>query len=113
MGLLINRHGLIGKRGAHTLGLISGACGIAAGEDDEKLFAAVAAHRVVAAGCALHAAGELAQNGIAGEVAVSVVDHLEVVEIGENDADGTIFAGTPGKLALEDIENRGPVPDAA
>src|ERR1035437_868224 len=109
---VVDRHGLTGEGGAHALGLAGGAGLIAAGKDDQKLLAAVTADGVVRTGDGLHAAGEFAQDGIAGEVAVGVVDGFEVIEVGQDEADGTVFAGAAGELALEDIEDRGAVPDA-
>ena len=110
MRLFINRHGVVGERGAHTLGLISGASGIAPGKNHEELFAAVAPQRIVLrirSACA----GRLAQHGVAGEVAVGVVDALEMVEVHQHHAHGRRSRKAPGQLALKNIEDGGTVPE--
>src|ERR1700722_14864716 len=107
MRLFVDRHGVISQRGPHPLGLISRACRIPPRKNNEKFLAAITSDRVVASSRALHAPGEFPENGVAGKMAVGVVDHLEMIEIREHHPDGPIFARAPGKLALENIEDRG------
>src|SRR5215471_12271567 len=75
----VDEHGLVGQSSAHALGLAGGAEVVASGQDHEELFSSIAPDGVVGAHAVEHAAGELAQNCVAGEVAVRIVDRLEGV----------------------------------
>src|SRR6476660_6235356 len=57
------------------------AVGAAVGEDDQELLPAEAADGIVGADRGAEAAGDLQEGEVAGQVAVGVVDPLEVVDV--------------------------------
>ena len=74
-------NGFAGHGLAEALGLGLGGVGVATRQHDQELLAAIAADGVVGADGRFHAAGGFAQHGVARQMAVRVVDQLEVVEI--------------------------------
>jgi hypothetical protein len=74
------------------------------GDEHEELVAAVAGHEVGRAGGALEPARRLAQQLVAGLVAVGVVHLLEVVQVDVEHGDGMARAAAlgpgPGRDAL-------------
>src|SRR5262249_40504416 len=102
----------LGDPAADALADLEGGGLVAAGQDDQELLATVAADEVVGARRRRHAGGRLHQGGVAGRVAVGVVDELEVVEVGQHDAYGAALAAAAAQLALEDLEDGAVVPGA-
>src|SRR5208282_1126740 len=60
--------------------------------DYQELFATVASHVVVGADAAGNTSRCLPQDGVAGEMAVRVVDVLEAIEVEHNNAEGAALA---------------------
>ena len=83
-----------------------------AGQYHEELLTSIAAYEVVGAHAFEHALGSVAEDGVAGEVTVRVVDSLEVVDVGQDDCEVSVFALGAVEFALEDVEDGGAVPDA-
>ena len=52
------------------------------------------------------------EHRVAREMAVGVVDQFEVIQIGQHHADRTILAAAANQFALENIQNRGAIPNA-
>ena len=97
---------------AHVFGTADGQAAGAADQDDEKLFAAIAAHRIVAANGSVEAFRHLAQNRVARGVPVTVVDLLEVINVAQNDGHAVAaIAGSAGNFALQEIKNHAAVPE--
>ena len=67
------------------------------GEQDDELLAAEPADQVGLADLLAHLGGQRPQHGVAGEVAVGVVDHLEVVDVGEQQRRAARGAAAPGR----------------
>ena len=57
------------------------------GQQDEELLAAEAVHRLEGAHAVAHPAGHLAEHGIPDDVAMAVVDRLEVVDVADDGRD--------------------------
>ena len=66
-----------------------------AGEQHDKLIASPAADQVAGAGVQLQAGGELAEQLVACEVTVPVVDLLEAVQVEHQDAEGLAVGDIP------------------
>ena len=98
--------------GANSFGDADGAGGIGERRKDNEFLAAVAADGIVSAQESGEAHGDAAKNGVAGQVAVRVVDFLEVIHVGENEADGFAGALAAGDLALDLSENFAAIGDA-
>jgi len=79
------------------------------GEYEQELLTAIAAGMVVSADGRADCGGEAAQRLIAGQMAVAVIDALEMIQIKHRDGDGQIFA--PGALHLlhQGLQNGGAV----
>ncbi|SPF46553.1 hypothetical protein SBA4_3550016 [Candidatus Sulfopaludibacter sp. SbA4] len=97
---------------ADALRLEAGSFALAARQQDEKLFAPVASDGVVAADGGFHAARGFAENRIAGEMAVGIVDVFEPVEIDHEQRDGLGFAVGAGQFVLQRLEDGGAVEKA-
>ena len=82
------------------------------GQNDEELFSAVATNEIRGADVLCHAKSCIAQDEISGEVAESVVDLFEVVDIGQDDGELRPFVASVIELALKDIEDCGTIPKA-
>src|SRR5258705_2805800 len=66
------------------------------GHDDDELLAAVARHQIDRPGFAAQQVADLAQHGIAGDVAARIVDRLETVEIGQHHRERQAVAAGSG-----------------
>src|SRR5262249_54871279 len=71
------------------------------GQDDGELLAAVAGEDLVATDARLDDARELLEHEVAREVAVHVVDALEVVDVEEEDREVALVPAAADDLALE------------
>lgn len=58
---------------------------IAGGRSEDKFWASIAAYDVVWPQSIPHTASHLLQNRIAGEMAMGVIDFLEVIEVHQDD----------------------------
>src|SRR3954447_3466781 len=65
-------------------------------EEDEELLAAVAVDGVAAAALAAEGVGDGAQHAVAGLVAVTIVERLEVIDVAEQHAVGVAVADATG-----------------
>src|SRR5207302_11173378 len=80
--------------GPQPLGLLHGGIGGAARQDDQEFLAAVSADPVVIAQLGLEAPSDLTEYSVPGRMPVCVVDQLEVIDVGEHDADkGSVTSG--------------------
>src|SRR5690242_6365957 len=84
-----DRHGVLADSLAQPFGHGAKRFARAARENDEKLFAAVAADGVVSAQDRADSPGGFAQDRVAGGMPVAIVDALEVIEVAQDDAEGT------------------------
>ena len=89
-----------------------GAGRIGLGQEDDELVAAVAGGRVDAPDAGRDDVADAAQDAVAVEVAVPVVDGLELVEVHHQQAEPARGAGAPGDLALEGGEEEAAVEQA-
>jgi hypothetical protein len=78
---------------------------VTTGKHDEELFPAVTANGIVAAGGGFHAVGGFAENHIAGQVAVGIIDVFEAVKIGHQEPDGLVFAGGSSQFDAQHVED--------
>jgi hypothetical protein len=104
--------GLGADGGADALGTVLGLSAVAVGEEDEELLAAVASGDVVGAGGTGDAAADFAQDRVAGEVAVSIVDRLEVIDIEKKDAEAAVAAQGALAFFVKEVDEGGAVPEA-
>ena len=88
----------VGDGAAELFGHRGGAGSLGGGQNDGKLFAAVAAHHIDLAQLANEDRGNGAQNIVAQHVSEIVVDLLEVIEIDHQNADASAIAGGTGDL---------------
>jgi hypothetical protein len=72
---------------ADALGYFPGSFGGAIGEHYEKFVSAESAYVIVLANRARHFSGRAAENIIAGQMAVGIVNFLKMVQIYEEDAE--------------------------
>ncbi len=86
--------------------------GIAPGQHNQKLLAAVAADGIIAAHGGLHAPDRFVQHGVSSHVAVGVVDHLEVIQVGQDYADEAMLALSAVEFFFQDFQDRVTVPGA-
>ena len=91
---------------AQLLGAGRGRIGVRLGHDDHEFLAAVATHEVDRPDVRAQDVGDFAQDGVAGHVAVGVVDPLEVVEVDQDDRARPLVAGRALELVLEPGEQR-------
>lgn len=109
------RCGLDGGRrdlGAYAFGDVEGVCGMASGQYDHELFAAVAPDDVVLADGALEALGEGDEDLVAGLMTVGVVDGFEVVEVGQDAAYGLSGPSRAVQFDVEGVEDGLVIEDA-
>ena len=114
--VILQRHGADeeGARldgGADAVGDDLGAGAADVGQEDEELFAAVAGQDVARAQAAAHDLDEAHEHGVAAEVAVLVVDALEVVEVEQQRRQGRFGAARARDLLVADVEERAAVVD--
>ena len=69
------------------------------GDDHEEFLAAVAAHHVGLAGRLVQEPGDLLQGLVPAEVALLVVDVLEVIDVEQGHEKPTLVAAHQGQLA--------------
>lgn len=81
-------------------------------QDEHELFAAVATEHVARPDRVGDEAGDLAQDCVAGVVAVGVVDLLETVDVDECDAQWLVMTGRPLDLGGKRRQQRLPVRNA-
>jgi hypothetical protein len=98
--------------GAGALGVRARVLEVGAGEQDEELLAAVPPHPVDLAGRVAEDVGDLPQHGVAGLVAVRVVDALEVVDVGHDDGERLVEARGVLERLGEPLLDVPPVVDA-
>ena len=82
------------------------------GQNKQKLLAAVAAHPVVGAHCALKDCADLLEHVVAGQVAVGVVDVLEVIQIRQNNAQRHAVAARAVHLLVQPFNHDAVIPQA-
>ncbi len=82
-----------------------------AGGEDDEFFAAVAADDVFGAADFLESVRDAAEDFVAEEMAVGVVDVFEVVDIGEDAAEGPGRAGDGGEFGGEAVVEVGAGPE--
>ena len=87
--LAVDRKDLaLGERDSQPLGHLGGALAVGSGQDHRELLAAPARRHVDLTDGVEQEVGEVAQDDVAGGMAEAVVDRLEVVHVGEDQADG-------------------------
>src|SRR5258708_6674534 len=74
-------------------------------EHDEEFLTAVASHKIVRTHGMEQAAGDFTQNLIPDQMAVPIIDILEMVEIAENECSANILALRTSKLATQKIHD--------
>src|SRR5689334_15823355 len=88
---------------ANALGERRGPGQISLRQNDGELLAAIAREDLVAANAALHHPRQLLQDEVAGQVAVDVVDFLEMVEVEHEKAELSRVTARTEDLALEGL----------
>ena len=83
--------------------------GLAARDQHQELVAAPAEHVVRLADVAQQERGDFAQHAVAGLVAERVVDHLEAIDVDEDDRQRRLVAAMPLQLAADDFVEEPPV----
>ena len=83
----IDGEGGIADRGAESLGEVGHCRVVQSGRERDELLAAPAHQLVLIAESRAQARGHDAQDGVADEVALGVVDLLEVVDVGDDHPD--------------------------
>ena len=83
---------------AQALGAREGAGRIAAGQHEQELLATPAHGGLAGHDAVAHDAGDGAQHGVAGGVAVVIVDRLEVVDVGHDDRERLARGGGGARL---------------
>jgi hypothetical protein len=71
------------------------------------------ADEVVGANVLSHPLSGVAENQVSGEMAEGVVDFLEVIDVGQDDGKRGALTASPVQLALENVEDRGTVPQVS
>ena len=104
--------GALGEAGADLVEDGGGLDGGGAAHDDDELLAAVAADQVGAAEAVAERAGDVAEDGVADQVAVVVVDLLEVVDVEERDGDRLAGRGGGDQRGAQLLERVAAVEDA-
>lgn len=97
-------------RAAHTLGNGTPAVGAAVGQDHGKLLAAIAHDRVHRPHTVAQAGSDGLQYLVAGQMAMGIVDVLEVVDVEQQQQDG--FTGSGHHLDCA-FQRRDEVPSVA
>ena len=82
------------------------------GQHQQELFASVAANAVISAQVGLQPARNLAQSFVAKQMAQRIIHFFEVIDVGENYAQGLLFAAGPFQFALQHAENFGMIQQA-
>src|SRR5216684_2665581 len=90
--------GELGEPLADPLGDLEGLGGCGAGEQQGEFLAAEPAAQVEVAQQVPHGGGDRGEHGVSGEVAVSVVDGFEVVDVSDGDRQRSLRPGGPGDL---------------
>src|SRR5262249_5780454 len=83
---------------------------LAARQQDQKFLAAIPADSVVVAHSRFDARRCLPEHRVASQVAVSVIDALEMIEVAEKHTNGFAFAICPNDLVLQSLENGTAIP---
>jgi len=78
---LADHHRFASESSPHAFCLVSGTHLIATGKDDQKFFPPLTSDGIVRTHRGRHAPGELAQHGVAREMAVRVVDRFEAIQV--------------------------------
>ena len=89
----------------HPFGLHPHSFFIGARQYNQEFLAAVAPDGVVTPNGFLHSPRALLQRNIAREVAVGVVDALEVVQVSYDDTDRQLFSFRSSQFPVENIQN--------
>ena len=76
------------NRFAEPLGFLPCFRTVASGKQDQELLSAIAAHGVVGPDVRLHSSRDFAKHGVAGQMSVGVIDGLEVIQVGDQNAEG-------------------------
>ena len=87
----------LGQRNAQALGHLGGSVEVGARQDHRELLSAPAGGGVDLAHRFPERRGEVAQDHVAGRMAVAVVHRLEVVHVGEDQRDRTAQALVRGR----------------
>ena len=95
---------LVGDEPADLLAERARAGDVGLGQDRGELLAAVAREQLLATDAAEQPARHLAQHVVAGEVAVLVVDRLEVIDVEHQQRQRPAVARAARDLALEELE---------
>src|ERR1700693_2957110 len=104
-GGLLERHMDVSELFAQTFRLRPAGFFVAARQQDEKFFPAVAADRVILADRGLHASRGFTKDGVAGEVTVVVIDAFKVIQVYHYHAHRGAFPLRARQLPAEDIED--------
>ena len=104
--------GGLGDGGAEIFGAFEAVGERAVGENDDELFTAVAAGKVVGAGVVGDALGDFLKDGVADEMAMAIVDGFEVIDVGHEDGDGEAFALGAEEFFAEGFEDGAAVEEA-
>src|SRR4029077_12983594 len=97
---------------AHALSQFPGFSQSAAGSNDQEFLAAVATDRVIGPDHRGNAAGDDAQDGVAGGVPTAVIYLLEVVDIDHDYADRLMITLGAEQFALQNFQDRLVIPQA-
>src|SRR6184192_285930 len=74
------------------------------GQQDHELVAAVAGHDILAAHCVHQRIGYFAKEGVAREMAIRVIDSLELIHVQEDDGEALIGSTRADHLLLNPLE---------
>ena len=84
----------------------------AAGEGDDEFFAAIPPGEIVGTGEFADTLSDALEDGVADEVAVGIVDKLEVIDICHEDGDGEVFALCADEFLAEHFEDGSAIPES-
>ena len=85
---------------------------IAAGHDNDELFAPVSSHRVVRPDYRFQPAGAFAQRRVSRKMPVTVIDLFEMIEIQHEKGDGSAVPGGARQLRLQFLDDAVAVEEA-
>jgi hypothetical protein len=100
IGLAVKGNGEFFDGGAQALGPGVGAVCGGVGENEGELFAALPTRDVFGANAGFEDVGDGLQRGVSGEMAVGVIEALEVVDVDHQHGEGLFAAHRPGEFAL-------------
>jgi hypothetical protein len=97
----------------NSLRALPGLLPVTARKHNQKFLATIPAYEIVGTNHLTYTLRNLFEDGVSGQVAIGIVDGLEVVQIKHQDANGLVGTGSTVDFSAEQIEHGCPVPDSS